>query len=55
MDYRFGATHYKISVENPDGINRGIRQVMLDRNLLPGNLLPLVDDGQPHDVLIVMG
>ncbi len=55
VDYRFGTTHYKISVENPDGINRGIRQVMLDRNLLPGNLLPLVDDGQPHDVLIVMG
>jgi len=54
-DYRFGKAHYKISVENPNGVNRGIRQVVLDGNPLPGSLIPLVDDGQPHEARVVMG
>jgi cyclic beta-1,2-glucan synthetase len=55
VDYRFGTTHYKISVENPQGVNRGIRQTQLDGNPLPGSPIPLVDDGQPHEVRVVMG
>jgi cyclic beta-1,2-glucan synthetase len=55
VDYRFGTTHYKINVENPHNINTGIKQVLLDRKLLPDNLIPLVDDGLPHDARIVMG
>jgi cellobiose phosphorylase len=55
VDYRFGATHYKISVENPDNVNYGIRQVELDGNLLPVSLIPLSDDGQQHAVRVLMG
>ncbi len=56
IDYRFGATHYKINVENPeDHVNRGVRQVLLDGNTLPDNRISLVDDGQPHEIRIVMG
>ena len=55
VDYCFGSTHYKIGVENPQKVNRGILQIMLDGNPLTDNLIPLVDDGQPHDVRIVMG
>ncbi len=55
MDYRFGTAHYKISVENPNNVNQGIRQVLLDGNLLPDNLIPLVEDGQLHEVKVVMG
>lgn len=58
IDYRFGSTHYKISVENPDGVNRGVRQVLLDGNLSHksgGIIIPLVDDGHLHDLRIVMG
>jgi cellobiose phosphorylase len=55
VDYRFGTTHYMISVENPDSVNRGIRQVLLDGNPLPGSLIPLIDDNLPHEVRIVMG
>jgi cyclic beta-1,2-glucan synthetase len=54
-DYCFGTTHYKISVENPTGICRGVRQVWLDGNLLPGNLVALVKDEKPHEVRVVMG
>jgi cyclic beta-1,2-glucan synthetase len=56
VDYRFGTTLYKISVENPQNINQGIRQVLLDENLLPGNRIPLTEEtGQVHEVRVVMG
>ena len=55
VDYRFGTTHYVISVENPHNVNRGIRQVLLDGNPLSGNLVPLVEDGRRHDVQVKMG
>jgi cellobiose phosphorylase len=54
VDYRFGNTHYKINVENLNRVNRGIGQVMLDGNLLPGWLVPLVDDGKEHEVHVLM-
>jgi len=56
VDYRFGITRYKISVENPQNTNQGIRQVLLDGSPLPGNLIPLTDEsGQLHEVRVVMG
>jgi cyclic beta-1,2-glucan synthetase len=55
VDYRFGTTHYKISVENPHNINRGNCKIILDGKLLPDNLIRLVDDGQPHAARVVMG
>jgi cellobiose phosphorylase len=54
VDYRFGSTHYRISVENPRGVNRGVRQVLLDGNSLPGSTVPLVDDGRSHEVNVVL-
>jgi cellobiose phosphorylase len=55
VNYRFGSSHYRISVENPDNLNRGIRQILLDGKPLPGNQIPLVEDGQTHEVQVVMG
>jgi len=55
VDYRFGMTHYKISVENPHNINRGIQQVILDGVRLSDGLIPLMDDGLPHEVRVVLG
>ncbi len=55
IHYRFGATHYLVNVENPDGANQGIRQVFLDRNPLPDNLIPLTDDRKQHEVHVLMG
>ena len=55
-DYRYRNTHYQIVVKNPDGVNQGIQQILLDGNpVMHGNLVPLVDDGLPHKVRVVMG
>ena len=55
VDYCFGTSHFKINIENPLNVNRGVQQIMLDGNPLSGNLVPLVDDGQTHQVRVVMG
>ncbi|MBI5950393.1 MAG: hypothetical protein HY865_01935 [Chloroflexi bacterium] len=54
VDYRFGNTHYKISVKNPNGVNRGIQQVLLDGVPLPDGVIPLVDDNLLHTVQVMM-
>ncbi|MFL7791211.1 MAG: hypothetical protein AB8I69_03650, partial [Anaerolineae bacterium] len=54
LTYRHGGTTYQISVENPDGVNRGVKQVVLDGAILPGDEIPLVDDGKEHTVRVLM-
>ncbi|HEY3311749.1 MAG TPA: glucoamylase family protein [Anaerolineales bacterium] len=53
--YRFGSAHYAITVENPNRVSQGIRQLLLDGNLLSGGQIPLLDDGRSHLVSVVMG
>ena len=53
--YRFGRTHYRILIENPERVNRGVVEVFLDGKIMPDQLIPLTDDGQQHDVQVVMG
>jgi cyclic beta-1,2-glucan synthetase len=55
VNYRFGRTQYKIEVQNPHYVNRGIQQILLDGKLVSNNLVPLQDDGGPHEVRVVMG
>jgi cyclic beta-1,2-glucan synthetase len=55
VTYCFGAACYLIHVENPERVNRGIVQVLLDGKVMHDNLIPLVDDGRQHEVNIVMG
>jgi cyclic beta-1,2-glucan synthetase len=54
LTYRYGEAAYEISVENPDGVNRGVKQMELDGTVLPGHEIPLVDDGQQHAVRVLM-
>jgi cyclic beta-1,2-glucan synthetase len=53
--YRHGSSTYHIVVENPDRVERGIRQVTLDGRLVEGNAVPLVEDGQSHAVHVLLG
>ena len=55
VQYRRQATTYHIGVENPSGVARGVRQLELDGTRLPSPSIPLVDDGSPHHVRVVLG
>ncbi len=54
--YRHGDTLYRITVENPHGVCRGVSRVSLDGTLLQGEaLVPLADDAREHEVQVVLG
>ena len=56
ITYRHGGTLYRIIVENPKGVCRGVSRVSLDGTLLSGEaLVPLSDDGSEHRVQVVLG
>jgi len=54
--YRHGRSRYRIAVENPKGVSRGVAAIRLDGVLLAdGALVPLTDDGSEHLVEVVLG
>ena len=42
MTYRYRSTIYDIRVENPDRVNRGVREMWLDDLKLEDKVIPLV-------------
>jgi cyclic beta-1,2-glucan synthetase len=56
ITYRHGGTLYRIAVENPHAVSRGVSQVSLDDRTLAGEaLIPLCDDGSEHHIHVVLG
>ena len=56
--YRHKSATYEITIENPLGVCGGVLAVKLDGETVSGdvkNLIPLVDDGATHRVLVVLG
>ena len=56
VNFRYRSTRYRITVENPRGVTRGIARTELDGKPQPNSAnISLVDDGAEHEVLIVLG
>ncbi len=55
ITYRHRRTTYRIKVENPHSLCRGIAGVTLDGITQPDDLIVLSDDGLTHEVSVVMG
>jgi cyclic beta-1,2-glucan synthetase len=54
--YRHGGSLYRIRVENPKGVCRGVSRIELDGDLLALDaLVPLCDDGLEHRVEVTLG
>lgn len=53
--YRYVDTSYHIYVENPQGINRGVKQVELDGKVVPEGSIHLEQDGGQHKIRVIMG
>jgi cyclic beta-1,2-glucan synthetase len=54
--YRHGLTLYRIAVENPNGVCRGVSRLSLDGAPIAGEaVVPLSDDGRAHEVRVVLG
>jgi cyclic beta-1,2-glucan synthetase len=56
MEFRYHSATYKIKVENPSGVARGVAITELDGKLMAGSAsIPLADDGAVHQIRIVLG
>jgi cyclic beta-1,2-glucan synthetase len=55
--YQHGASRYRVVVENPRGVSRGIVRATLDGQEISQSAceIQLVDDGRDHDATITMG
>ncbi|MDY0087961.1 MAG: glucoamylase family protein, partial [Coriobacteriia bacterium] len=54
MTYRDGETTYRITVENPRGVNRGVAWVELDGAVLDEPFVALTEDGAEHRVRVML-
>jgi len=55
ITYRRPKGTYRIKVENPMALSRGVARVELDGTEFETSLIPLVDDGQTHLIRVVLG
>jgi cyclic beta-1,2-glucan synthetase len=55
ITYRFGQSTYRIRVSNPAGVSRGVRQILLDGQILMLGEIQLKDDGALHEVEVELG
>ena len=55
ITYRRGKASYRIVVQNPEGVSRGVEVVELDGVSQPQLEITLVDDGKQHAVRVVPG
>ena len=53
IDYRFRSTTYRILVENPEGVERGLVELSVDGQSRDG-AIDLVDDGKEHVVSVLL-
>jgi cellobiose phosphorylase len=55
VTYRFGSATYHVQVDNSAGASHGVRSVTADGQPCAGGTVPLRDDGQAHEVRVVLG
>ncbi len=52
---RFRGTDYRITVRNPDGVCKGVKQLVVDGEIVNGNVVPLLSSVRVHEVAVVLG
>ena len=53
VNRRFRGSRYEITVQNPDGVCKGIREILMDGQPLEGNIIPHTPGD--HKVMVVLG
>jgi cyclic beta-1,2-glucan synthetase len=55
ITYRHGSASYHITVENPAGVEGGVRSITVDGQVAAREGFAMVDDGRLHEVRVVLG
>lgn len=51
----FRNADYVVTVKNPNGVCRGVKEVTVDGKKAEGNVLPVFNDGKKHTATVVLG
>ena len=46
---------YKIQIENPEGVENGVKEIFLDGRRIKGQVIPNLNDKKEHQVRVIMG
>jgi len=52
---KFRGALYEIEVKNPNGVSKGVKEVIVDGKSQTSNVIPLFEDGEGHAVIVIMG
>jgi cellobiose phosphorylase len=55
INRKFRGATYRIEVKNPDGVQKGVKKILLDGKELNGNLVPIQPAGKTYQVEVIMG
>lgn len=55
INYRYKNTLYKIEVKNIDGVNKGIKRIIIDGESAENSYIELADDKLGHYIVVEMG
>ena len=55
INYLYLDTPYEIVVQNPEGVNKGVKKLVIDKKESKGNVINLVNDGKTHKVEVILG
>lgn len=46
---------YEVEIENPNGVEKGVKEIYVDGKMITGNLVEVIGDKKVHKVRVVMG
>jgi cellobiose phosphorylase len=52
---KYKGAEYHISVQNPNHISKGIKQIIVDDMVIEGNIVPSFKDGKIHKIIAILG
>ena len=55
IKYKYKDTLYSISVKNPEGVNRGVKKVIIDGEGQVLSIIELINDKKEHNVEVLLG
>jgi cellobiose phosphorylase len=55
VDFRYHSARYHLTVENPNGVTRGVARIALDDRPVQGREIPLADDSRAHVISVTLG
>lgn len=55
INYIYLDTTYEIQVRNPEGVNKGVKKLIIDGIEASGNTINIVNDGAVHKIEVLMG